>query len=172
MAASHSSRSLNFGDSLLMKRELIAESLDEKLANSLFLWVGWVQRVRRSKIAMEKSGTRKPALVVGLVDNPVLGAFVCASRPLHDHVSAVYHVNIFSSLNGQPCLLPLMPDFETVLARLLEQDGDAAKVGVSSDAKLPGKSRRLWRVADHLHHHHGFFGEDFHQGRRMTEALE
>lgn len=65
-----------------------------------------------------------------------------------------------------------MPDLETVLAGLLEQDGDAAKVGVSSDAKLPGKSRRLWRVADHLHHDHGFLGEGSHQGRRVAEALE
>ena len=121
---------------------------------------------------MEESGTRKPALVVSLVDDSVLGAFVCASRPPHDHVSAIYHVNIFSSFDGEPCLLPFMPDLETVLAGLLEQDGDAAKVGMSSDAKLPGKSRRLWRIADHLHHDHRFLSEGLHQGCRMAEALE
>ncbi len=65
-----------------------------------------------------------------------------------------------------------MPNLEPVLAGLLEQDGDTTKVGVSSDAKLPGKSRGQWRVADHLHHDHGFPGEVFHQGRRVTEALE
>ena len=145
-----------------MERELITESLDQKLTNRLIVWVGGIQRIRRKNVAMEESGTRKPALVVSLVDNPVLGALVFASRPPHDHISAVDHVDVFSSLDGQPCLLPLIPNLEPVPARLLEQDGDAAKVGVSSDAKLPGKSRGQWRVADHLHHDHGFFGEGLH----------
>ena len=155
-----------------MERELITESLDQKLANSLLVWVVGVQRVRRKKVAMEESGTRKPARIVSLVDDPVLGALVFASRPPHDHISAIDYIDIFSSLDGQPCLLALMPNLEPVLAGLLEQDSDTAKVGVSSDAKLPGKSRRQWRVADHLHHNQGFPSKSLHQGRRVTETLE
>lgn len=79
MAASQSSMSPNFGNSLLMERELITESLDQKLANSLLGWVVGVQRVRREKVAVEESGTRKPALVVSLVDDPMLGALIFAS---------------------------------------------------------------------------------------------
>lgn len=123
-----------------MERELITESLDQKLANSLLVWVGGVQRVRRKNVAMEESSARKPALVISLVDDPVLGALVYPSRPPHDHISAIDHVDVFSSLDGQPCLLSLMPNLEPVLAGLLEQDGDTAKVGVSTDAKLPRKS--------------------------------
>lgn len=59
-----------------------------------------------------------------------------------------------------------------MLAGLLEQDSDAAKVGVRSNAKLPRESRGQWRVAYHLHHDHGFLREGFHQGRRVTEPLE
>ena len=83
-----------------MERELITESLDQKLANSLLVWVVGVQRVRRKKVAMEESGTRKPARVVSLVDDPVLGAFVFASRPPHDHISAIDYIDIFGSLDG------------------------------------------------------------------------
>ncbi len=83
-----------------MERELITESLDQKLANSLLVWVGGVQRVRSENVAVEKSGTRKPALVVSLIDDPVLGTLVFASRPPHDHISAIDHVDIFSSLDG------------------------------------------------------------------------
>ena len=65
-----------------------------------------------------------------------------------------------------------MPDLQTFFAGLLEQDGDAAEVGMGSDAELTRENGALSGVADHLHGDNRPFGKVFYQGWRLAETFE
>lgn len=120
---------------------------------------------------MPERGARKP-LAIALVDDPVLRALIPPPRPRLDHIPAINNIHVLESGHSEPVLLPLIPDLQAFLAGLLQQDGDAAEVGVRPDAELARFGCVARWVADHLHGHHGFLGECFQYGGGVAEAFE
>lgn len=160
----------NLTDGVLWQAELTLEPLDQQLANSATIRVIGVQGVGSIDVAMEERSTAQAGLIIRLVDDPVLSALEPLAGPVHDHVATVDDVDILQRLDRQPSLLVLDPDLKTMLAGLLEKDGDTAEVIVGSDAELAGKSGGEGRVADHLHLDHGTLGELLHDGEGVAEG--
>ena len=161
----------NLSDRFLGHRVLIAEPLHQKLADCLPVRIIRVQRVRSMYITMPECSTRQP-LAVRFIDDPVPRTFIRAPRPPLNHVPAVNDVYVFQRGDVNPLLPTLMPHLQAVLARLLEQDCDAAEVGMGPDADLTRKTGALWGIADHLHGDDRPLGKFLHQGWRLAEALE
>lgn len=122
-------------------------------------------------IAMPEGGTRHP-LAIRLIDDPVLRALVRAARPALNHVPAINHVHILERGDLDPVLMALVPDLQAVFAWLLEQDGDAAKVGMGPDPELACADLTMRRVADHLHWHDWPLGELIHQRWWSAQTLQ
>ena len=122
-------------------------------------------------IPMPKRSTRQP-LALRFINDPVPRTLIRALGPPLNHVPAVDDVHIFQRWNMNPLLPILVPHFQTMLARLLEQDCDATEVGMGPDAELTREVGVLRRVTDHLHGNDRSLGEVVHQGWRLTETLE
>lgn len=116
---------------------------------------------------MPKCGTRQP-LTLGFVDDTVPGALISTTRPSLYHITAIDNIHIFQGRDFNPRLLSLVPNLKAILARLLEQDSDTTKVGMSANTELSGECGALWRVANHLHWDDGPVCELFYQGGRLA----
>ena len=132
-------RSADCSNRLREVGELVAKPLDKELANGVFVGVGRIKRVRSKEVSMEESGTGETVLAVGLIDDPVFGALILTAGPPHKHVTTVDHVNIFEGLDRNPFVV--MVNLQSVLAWLLEQDGNAAKIVMGANPKLSRKRR-------------------------------
>lgn len=88
------------------------------------------------QIAVQKEWCAVPMLVTKRLDDPVSGAAVVPGGPFVHRVAHVDDVGVFFDGHGDPGLGWGVEDFEAFGARLLEEDGDAAEVGVVADCRL------------------------------------
>jgi hypothetical protein len=89
-----------------------------------------------------------------------------------NHIPAIYDIDVFQRGYIDPFLTTVVPDFETVLAWLLEQNGHAAEIGVSANAELTFGDVAAWRVSDHFHGYDWPLRELGYRFGRLIEALE
>ena len=165
------SSSTDFGEELLCKGVLVAETLSQKCTDRFLAPIIWNQRVSRIDIAVPECRARH-SLTLGFVDDPMPCALIDTAGPSLDHIATIDDIEVLQGRYTNPLLAALVPNFEAVLSRLLEQNGDTTKIGVSADTELTLASLTMWWISDHLHGHNGPFRKFLNRGSWLPKPFK
>ena len=105
------------------------ELLPNELLHRLRVWITGIEGIRRVEITMPK-GRNRVSLTTNFVDDSVKCTLIHTSCPSLDQVTQIYDKFVFECGELDPLMCSRVPDFQAILARLLEEDGQATIVGM------------------------------------------
>lgn len=107
-----------------------------------------IEGIRGRVVSLIKARHAVAVRVTAGVDHTMQGGFIHASRPFAQKIADIDHEDILYCWDVEPFVL--MMNLETVLAWLLKENGQSAKVRVSTCSGLASVVREVWRVMEQL----------------------